>query len=505
MTILRIAFLLGFMAFPTASLADEPRPAITVQLDQPDHQIRAVIDLFRGSRAAHPAAALAAWKRASREPNRLGKPLEALIAVFNPEMAEEFGIFDGAELALWFDPDSDGPSWGATLPKDDGSFAALATALVLTDGAAEAPLDGLTVDRLGPPGSPLMAKGPRGLLVAGSTEGLKEARIRSDRPRQGGSSPRIRYAVAPASLDGSKSLAIRRLRTVLREVRGPITGSADLAGSTLNASLSVVGVDHPVRPASVEPSWLDWLPTDRTMAAIAVATDPTPANWDALFRVADQVEKVDPARENLAPLRLRLDLLARTLGLQADGDLLPHLKGVAGWLGGDGRTVDRACLTFHLDDEATAARVFDRIKPLLNSGPPPEARPGQSRWLGPVEGRALWLHRFGPSVVATWGDGVLAASIDARDHPERSARPVFKECLLGKPPAFLAAIWPARVPDLLPADTPLAHALAEARPVIWSGFWEKPSMFRLDGIWRELDVTVRRFLDRIPLDPPPDH
>jgi hypothetical protein len=159
----------------------------------------------------------------------------------------------------------------------------------------------------------------------------------------------------------------------------------------------------------------------------------------------------------------------------------------------------------HLDDEVVATRIFDRIRPLPNSGPPPEPKPTQGRWLGQVEGRALRLRRFGPAVVATWGDDVIEASLDARDHFERSARPHFKEALLHGPPAIVTAIWPARVPDLVPIDTPLATALAETRPIVWSGFWGDPGAFRIEGSWSGLDATVKRFLDRIPLDPPPDH
>ena len=504
MTTFRTLVLLGLLASPTTSLADEPRPAITLRLDHPDRQVRAIIDLFRGSRAPHPAAALAAWKHATREPNRLGKPLEAVIAAFNPAMAGELRILDGAEVALWFEPEGDRPAWGMSFPQDDGAIAALATALVLSGGAAEDPMDGLAVDRLGPPGSALMARGPRALLVAGSLEGLKEARIRSDRPRDRELGDRLRFTIDPGALDGSKLLAVQRLKALLKEVRGPLSGDAGLAGSSLTATLSI-GIDEPAHPASVVPGWLDWLPTDRAMAAFSVAIDPAPANWDAVFRIADLVEKVDPARENMAPLRLRLDLLARTLGIRTDGELLPHLKGITGWLGGDGRSVDRAFLMLHLDDEAAAGRIFERVKPLPNSGPNPEPKTNSGRRLGQVEGRALRLFRFDHSVVATWGDGVVEASLDARDHPERSARLLLRDRLLNPQPALVAAIWPARAPDLLPLDTPLSVAMAEAPPVLYSGAWEKPGTFRLEGVWSGLDDTVKRFLNRIPLDPPPDH
>ena len=61
-------------------------PEVVFRLIHPDRQAAAIIQLFEGCRAPHPAAALAAWKRATRDPNQLGKPLEAVISFFNPEM-----------------------------------------------------------------------------------------------------------------------------------------------------------------------------------------------------------------------------------------------------------------------------------------------------------------------------------------------------------------------------------------------------------------------------------
>ena len=65
---------------------------------------------------------------------------------------------DQADLVLWFDPENGSPQWYASLPRDDGSIANLATALALTDGGPEPPLGTVTVDRLGPPPSPLIAR-----------------------------------------------------------------------------------------------------------------------------------------------------------------------------------------------------------------------------------------------------------------------------------------------------------------------------------------------------------
>ena len=71
---------------------------IVIRLVHPDRQAVAMLDLFHGARVAHPAAALVAWKRCTRDPDLLGKPLEAAIAMFNPEMAREWRVLHDAEL-----------------------------------------------------------------------------------------------------------------------------------------------------------------------------------------------------------------------------------------------------------------------------------------------------------------------------------------------------------------------------------------------------------------------
>src|SRR6516165_5383798 len=49
--------------------------ALVVRLVHPERQAAAWIRLCEGARAHHPAWALAAWKRASGNPDVLGKPL----------------------------------------------------------------------------------------------------------------------------------------------------------------------------------------------------------------------------------------------------------------------------------------------------------------------------------------------------------------------------------------------------------------------------------------------
>ena len=154
--------------------------ALSVRLVRPDEQGERLIGLCRGSRAANPAAALAAWKQATGGRGTLGKPLEAAVAMLNPAMIREFRGLDGAEFLLGRDPDAGGARWRAAVPRDDGSFAALATALALTDGGVEVPLGAAQVFRVGPPGSAL-ASVREGRLALGSTR--EELRLVVDRPR----------------------------------------------------------------------------------------------------------------------------------------------------------------------------------------------------------------------------------------------------------------------------------------------------------------------------------
>src|SRR5262245_61435148 len=95
----------------------EAGAALIVRVIHPDRQAAEVLNLFEGARSPHPAAALTAWKRATRNPGQLGKPLEAVIALINPEMAQEWRVLHEAELHLDMDPAEGSPRWFAIIPR----------------------------------------------------------------------------------------------------------------------------------------------------------------------------------------------------------------------------------------------------------------------------------------------------------------------------------------------------------------------------------------------------
>ena len=146
-----------------------------------------------------------------------------------------------------------------------------------------------------------------------------------------------------------------------------IDGSIRLEGDTL--SVDVVGrFDAPpaLARATIPPRWLDAVPAEGTLAAFAFALDPSPAAWNSTFDLLDAVERVDPARANLAPLRLRLNLLASAAVTKPDIDLWPRLVGVSAIVTADASgKADGALVRLHAKDEASAKRLQTLTLPRL--------------------------------------------------------------------------------------------------------------------------------------------
>jgi hypothetical protein len=481
-------------------------------------QSERVIALFQGTRAAHPAEALAAWKRAVGPHHGLGKAWDAAIAAFNPAMAAELRGLDQADLVLWFDAAAGASHWYAALPHDDGSFADLALAMALTDGGREPPLGGVAVDRLGPAASPLLARDGRRFALADAREGLQLALApaRPDPWDNGGDLPALEsgwlIAVDPEGLGQSGPINQRRLAAALRGLgcRNALA-CAGLEGETLSltVALRLDAAPAPAAAAAIDLAWLDALPASGLLAAFAWTIDPSAAAWDRTFAVADRIERADPARADVAPLRTRINLLAATVKVRPEVDLWPHLRGFSGAVLADpAGAVSGAVLALHTDTPTAADRIAGQVIPAL--GPlfglrkrPPAAevrapeRSGSSgpRNLGEIRHRTLTVIQTGATVRIGWGDtGPEPVPVPPASSSLRRLVPPAEG-----PPQRFGAFWPGKLELRSTFGTPLAATLAEAASIVWLGRNDSPGareVLRLSGL-RDL---VHQLLDRLPGD-----
>lgn len=510
LTAARYGAIAGLLMTAIAAQAAEPEDVLTVRLVHPERQLEQVLRLFEGARAPHPAAALAAWRRANGG-RGLSKSAEAVLALLNPETGRELAVLDGAELTIACDPDDGRLAWLFAVPHDDGTFAALATALVLTDGASEPPLGEVAIDRLGRPGSPVMARLSQAIIAAGSRADLARA-LAQKRP------PTI--AIDPTSFESgwlahyepgalTKTGPLRR-RQAAEALSAAGCQALDarmrLEGETLRVSLS--GRMEKAAPSTraIDPRWLADAPAERLLAAFAIALDPSAEAWDAAFQVADRVEKVDPARAQVAPLRTRLNVAALAAKIQPEVDLWPKLVGLSGWVLVDvSGAVSGARIDLHAVDPAAAERLASRVLPALAAslrlGPraqPPKG-PGESVRLGEVSKRGLSIAYNGPTVSITWGELTEAAP---GDEAGKSLAQTLASSWGPRAPQHVAAIWPWRLKSIA-ADYPtLANALEASPPVVWWGALEGKTS-RDEIAWTALRGAVRRFLEKLPMAPEP--
>ena len=367
--------LLGWLG--TASPGQDLRQAdasqaLSVRLVRPQQQAAAVLSLFEGCPVPHPAAALAAWKRASREPDRLGKPLEAVISFFNPEMVRECGTFDGTEFLYRMGAKPEGAEWRMIVPRDDGTLAAMITAFRLSGGGAEEVVDRgkVSVERLGGPGASVAARmGPQVVLASSRSELERALQAGASGPfsseRSQDAMSGMLFRIEPAGLIASVDSTIMT-RRALALARGLgcqlIKGKLGLSGDRLGLDVTSVLAPRSKRPAenqaisSIDLDWLKWVPGGDLVAVVSVATGQGAAYWDEAFAVADRVDRADPVRADLAPLRTRLNLLATAVGTKLEADLWPHLRGLTVGLLADAATPSRptALLALHMDQDASA-------------------------------------------------------------------------------------------------------------------------------------------------------
>lgn len=508
---------------PTSGAA----PALVIRAVHPDRQAAAVIRLFEGSRAAHPAAAMAAWRRATADIGQVGKPLQAAAAMFNPQMVAEWKAFHAAELTVDFDPSSGKPLWRVIAPEDDGTLAALITSLRLSGGDDEPPLSDppVVVERLGPPGAALAARLPEGVAFASDRARLAEAvaSLRANGSKMDDPAPDasgFRIALDPDRLapPGSTSMPLLRVAAAARAagVR-TLTGLLAMEDDHLDLNLStpLEGETTPAaegRPPVLDPSWLACVPAEHAQGAVAIALGRGPGFWDRMFEVADRVDRADPARAGVSPLRVRLNLLASARGVKLEADLWPSLRGVTAAALADpdrpGRT-GGVLIALQTDRAEDAERILTRVlTPLAGLLGGAKAGPGSKVVeLGRLSGRPIEAALRGPAVILGWSDGALGCGLASMDHPDASVATILERAGAGaggRPLSRAGVYWPGRL--ALPIkgydpSSPLAAALSEGSPILWRGGEEGGRAWDMIR-WPDLRRLVARFLDRVPQAPP---
>jgi hypothetical protein len=400
--------------------------------------------------------------------------------------------------------------WSAIVPKDDGSIDAGVTALVLTGGGPDAPLEsGIGVDRLGMTAGPARAARTKAgkLVLAGSRNDLISALTQAEAADVPASKPiatGLLVTVDPAGLPTAGSIGRRRFGEAIRAAgcRG-VEASATLEGDV--ASLIVAGrFERAIEGRRIDPDWLKFVPANEAAAAFAIGIDPSPEALNAAFAWIDQVERVDPTRAGLAPSRVRLNLIAAAAGIRPEVDLWPAIRGLSGFvLGGPAGRFEGGLIALHARDESSATRIEAEVLPrltrsLLKSGPGAnrqEVAAGR-RLLGMIADRPLLTARVGATVLISWGSAALDASLAMSSRPEPSAAAMLRAGE-SSPPSRFAAVWPGRLPGLSPR---LAAALADSTPATWRGSSDGPTS-RDEIRWGGLKNAVRKFLDGMPWKP----
>jgi hypothetical protein len=469
-------------------------------------------------------------------------------------MVREWSVFHEARFQLGFDPETGTRQWRLTVPGDDGTLAALITALRLSGGSNEAPVGNgtIAVNRLGGPGAAVAARSAGGVVLASSRAELE----RGLPPGISGPSARLEavglkddsgvpaadpdsglvFRIEPGrmTVPARGSVATRRAIELARGLGcRTVDGRLGLVGDQVGLEItSELDPARPFAPGSagnlaIDTEWLKWIPAGEAVAVASLAAGRGAAYWERAFALADRVDRADPARANLAPLRTRINLLASAAGARLEADLWPHLRGVTvAWLANPDKPEQsgRAVAVLQMDEDRAAQHLVADVLPRLAAlwrRAKVETRPGQpqppdavrvaagvsavTRSLGRPGGRPLDAAARGRTVLVGWGDQALETMFRAAAHPEQSVMPLMGAASAGLAPQPLArvgAFWPGRMRlpvKGLDGPTPLVRCLADGPPIVWTG-WNLDGRARDRVRWHDLHGLVRHFLAAIPLD-----
>lgn len=453
--------LLLALATIAAPIGNQYPPFLTIELAGIDRQWTRVIALMDETPFADPATALSAWKRQGGTRRTLGKPLEALIAALNPATARRLSALNGSRLSFQHMQD-DTLRWWASIPDDRGIAADLATALALTDGRAEEPLNSFPdsqVERLGSPASTLIARSGRRLALAGDRPALGAAlrELNARRPAgetgiPDGSGCQIRFL--PTEVTGA-SAEFKAVASALVKIGVQAIDAKAVIHDDEFSIQTITTCKRPTEPGrAIDRTWLAWLPADAD-AALSLVLYPEGDSWPSLFDAVDAYQRADPANANLAPSRLRLNLLLRAAGIQFERDVRPALLGVSIAIRSDtpGIRLSRSSwiiVTLHLDDNTSAKRIVDGLSTNL-------------------AGRfGLEVDRRGRDVVIARGRPINRDRAGSAEQPEANLAAFLVTLLQDEAPSRIGYLQAGRLARQL-TSIEIPESLEEATPIVWTG------------------------------------
>ena len=511
-------------------LSDEPNranfPIAEFRWIHPDQQLRSLLNLFEGARYPHPAAAMTAWKLARGEEVKrlqyrirpgeegsLGKPLEAVITLLNPEMVAELRSLHQATLLLDRSPIGDW-SWSAVVPTDDGTFSALITAMTLTDGVLEEPLPGGAVHRLGPPGSPLAWVRARQIRIAST-----RAMLSRDQERN------LTLPEIEAGLTGAVQLDAlgSRLRTGTATTWERAVGKAAAALKAQFVTMAVTSAESNdsarlivrgeftdqlgSRSEPVRPEWLARLPWKRAAVVGGMGIDPSVASWNRSLELLDAIDRASPARSGLAPLGVRVTLAAAAAGLRPEFDLWGKLRGLTFCAWGELRG-DQVVPTWIVVAPARDRQAAEEIQQILRHEPANPAGKNRGGFLPRLVALPSdWLRNLSvreDRVVLVSDEIARAALLEAEAAGELPPWPKLAVDAELSTIQRVMRVQPDRVPSGWLASLPaaLATAISHGPPVVWAGGQSgnrSRDWITLTG----LKPVVRQWLEQVPIPPMP--
>ena len=504
------------MILATLSLDDTPtgpasEPAFTASFHLPDQQLATLLSWFQGSRYKSPAAALAAYRSKTQQPEVVPRGIQAIISILNPEMVRELEVLDGATFEI---SNTGGVSsdWSLVIPKDDEAIRTLATALAQHDGQELQPSDRLPTSlyQLGPPGSPFLTRFDGRTALGSDPESLRKLLDRPLKPHPAKNSV-ILFHVATKGLLFVKPNALSRIGMALEAVK-----FSTVSGSSL---LNENGWLLETHTLLLDPNQANQLPTVNLLLTqvrenlpadvvfeFAFGLDRDGRTIEAIHRLGEEIIRALGSLRGEMPLRTRANLVANLLGFFPEVELWPRIDGIGGWVSTQGKEFTAAHLVLHTIEPGftnpLAKRLIKTLQQLVQKDGSPKPKteldldldfPEQPLVLGKLLGRRLSICIRTQNIFLTLGEPKPAGPTALTE--EKITQGADQAPGANRSLKF----WPGRLVATQGLSKEVARSLSEAPPVVWTGRRDGSEL--IDHVhWSPLPPTIRTLVDTLDLD-----